>query len=200
MKERGGVLNDEAKYRTVPDEAISQRVKPKGATPVTIISRNFCYNPRMDNYAEKLNNYIVDHKISAEILHFSETCHSAEDAAKALNADLDQIAKSICLVDSHDKTIIAIVKGPDRVSMTKIAEALNIRKPRPATRDEVLNKTGYPAGGTPPFGYDAVFLIDPTVMEKDTIYGGGGSENAVTRISPIELQKANQGRIVRINK
>ena len=67
--------------------------------------------------------------------------------------------KSICLI-SQDNLIVAIVKGEDRVSIRRVAEALNIAKPRMATPHEILEKTGYPCGGTPPLGFEAVFLID----------------------------------------
>lgn len=33
-----------------------------------------------------------------------------------------------------------------------------------ATPGEILEKTGYPCGGTPSFGYQAMFLVDPKVM------------------------------------
>jgi prolyl-tRNA editing enzyme YbaK/EbsC (Cys-tRNA(Pro) deacylase) len=71
---------------------------------------------------------------------------------------------------------------------------------RTASPAEVLARTGYPAGGTPSFGYEAIFLIDPKVMEKEKVYTGGGSENSLLLIFPPELQRANQGRIVRIRK
>jgi prolyl-tRNA editing enzyme YbaK/EbsC (Cys-tRNA(Pro) deacylase) len=37
-------------------------------------------------------------------------------------------------------------------------------------------------------------------MEKEVVYSGGGSEKSLVRISPQELQKANQGQVVRIRK
>jgi len=52
----------------------------------------------------------------------------------------------------------------------------------------------------PAFGYNAIFLIDPRVMEMDIIYGGGGSAKSLTRITPQEMQKANHGQIIRIRK
>ena len=62
------------------------------------------------------------------------------------------------------------------------------------SRKELLSRDGEMVG------YEAIFLIDPKVMEKETVYTGGGSENSLVLISPPELQRANQGRIVRIRK
>ncbi len=69
-----------------------------------------------------------------------------------------------------------------------------------ATPEEILAKTGYPCGGTPPFGYQATFLIDPRVMEKEIVYTGGGSESSLIKIATQGLVQANQGLTVRIRK
>ncbi len=37
-------------------------------------------------------------------------------------------------------------------------------------------------------------------MDKEVVYSGGGSQNSLIKISPVELQKANQGQIIRIRK
>jgi prolyl-tRNA editing enzyme YbaK/EbsC (Cys-tRNA(Pro) deacylase) len=37
-------------------------------------------------------------------------------------------------------------------------------------------------------------------MEKEMVYSGGGSENSLIKISPQELQKANQDRIIKISR
>lgn len=154
----------------------------------------------MDKYEEKFKLYLADNNIKAEHFSFKQSCHSVEDAAKAAKANVDDFVKNICMVDSQDNLIVAIVKGEDRASTTKVAEALHIDRPRLATSDEILQKTGYPVGGTPSFGYNALFLIDPKVTNKETVYSGGGSENSLVKINPQELMKANKGKITRVRK
>ncbi len=154
----------------------------------------------MDPYEEKLRAFIREHAIQAEHLSFDQSCHSVAEAARVVNASLDDIVKSICLVDAGGNAIIVILKGEDRVSTSHITEALSINPPRLATPQEILEKTGYPVGGTPSFGYRATFLIDPRVMEKEMVFTGGGSENSLVKIAPQELVRANAGRIVRIRK
>lgn len=154
----------------------------------------------MNQYEEKLKRYILENKIQAEHLSFTQSCHSVEEAAHTANADSDDFVKNICLVDGNERLIVAIVKGEDRVSTTNVAKALSIEKPRIATPEEILQKTGYPCGGTPSFGYSATFLIDQRVMEKEMVYSGGGSENSLVKIATKELEKANKGRVVKIRK
>lgn len=126
-------------------------------------------------------------------------------------------------------TIVALVLGSQRASTARVAKALGIAKPeaggerqndesgtayevrhtplphtafaiRVATPEEVLERTGYLAGGVPPFGYSATFLIDPTVMEKEIVYAEGGTPNAIIRTSTKDIQRINKGAIARARK
>jgi prolyl-tRNA editing enzyme YbaK/EbsC (Cys-tRNA(Pro) deacylase) len=152
----------------------------------------------MNEYDQKLRHYMQCHHIDGEHLVFSQSCHSVAEAAAAVGALPTDLVKNICMLDAQGHVIIAIVKGEDRASTSRVAKALEIDRPRIAEPKEILAKTGYPCGGTPSFGYEAHFLIDPKVMEKDIVYTGGGSEYALVRISTQELIRVNQGRIVRI--
>jgi Cys-tRNA(Pro)/Cys-tRNA(Cys) deacylase len=154
----------------------------------------------MDPYEETLKAFMRDSTIEGEHLTFNQSCHSVEEAARAVNASPDDFVKSMCMVDQDKNLIVAIVLGEHRASTSRVARALKIERPRIAAPEEVLEKTGYPVGGVPPFGFEATFLIDPKVMEKELIYGGGGSETSLTKISPKELQKANNGQIARVRK
>lgn len=156
--------------------------------------------PTMKRYEEKLKTYTRENRVQAEHLSFNESCHSVEEAARAVQGKPDEFVKNICMFDEEQNLIVGIVKGEDRVSTSKIAEALGVKKVRMATPEEILNQTGYPCGGTPSFGYGAKFLIDERVMEKEYVYTGGGSENSLVKISTAELHRANGGNIVAIRK
>ncbi len=154
----------------------------------------------MREYEDKLKRFIEDHGIRAEHLSFETSCHSVADAAETVGAEPEDFIKSICMVDEGGEVIVAIVKGEDRASTSRVTKALRSVKPRVAAPDEVLSLTGYPVGGTPGFGFEATYLIDPRVMEKDMVYLGGGSDRALVRMSPRELVRANGGRVVRVRK
>ncbi|HUV91412.1 MAG TPA: YbaK/EbsC family protein [Anaerolineae bacterium] len=151
-------------------------------------------------YEERLHRFMAEQQIQAEHLSFQESCHSVAEAARAVNAAADDLVKNICVVDAEGNLIVAIVKGEDRVSLERVGQVLGIAPPRLATAQEILDKSGYPCGGTPSFGYPATFLIDPRVFEKEVVYTGGGSETALMKVAPRELQRANNGRIETIRK
>ena len=151
-------------------------------------------------YEEKLKKYISEKNIQAEHFSFTESCHSVEEAAKVVNCSADDFVKNICMLSADGVLIVAIVKGEDKASSTRVGEVLGIERPRLTTPEEILEKTGYPCGGTPSFGYNATFLIDDRVMEKEFVYTGGGSENSLLKISTKELQRANRAQVHKIRR
>lgn len=151
-------------------------------------------------YAQQFRTYLQERQIQADHLSFEQSCHSVEEAALAAQADPEDIVKSICLLDEKNQLIVAIVKGADRVSTSRVAKILERATVRMATPDEILARTGYPCGGTPALGYQATFLVDQRVTERDTIFTGGGSENSLLKIKTTELLRANQAQIARVRR
>jgi prolyl-tRNA editing enzyme YbaK/EbsC (Cys-tRNA(Pro) deacylase) len=152
----------------------------------------------MSVYEDRLREYSRENDIDAELLTFNQSTHSVAEAAEAVGAQPEDFIKSICMVGPSGELIVAIVKGEHRASTSRVARALGIERPRIARPEEMLEKSGYPAGGTPAFGYEAVFLMDPKVFEKEKIYSGGGSEKALIYMSPEEMQKANNAQVARV--
>ena len=83
----------------------------------------------MNQYEEKLKKFLQDNNIQGEHLSFNQSCHSVEDAARAANANTDYFVKNICMIDSNGNLIVAIVKGEDRASTSRVEKALNIERP-----------------------------------------------------------------------
>lgn len=153
----------------------------------------------MNEFEEKLKTFMVENGIQGEHVVFTECCHSVEDAARAAGTSAENIVKNICL-SGGDQLILAILKGEDRVDRSRVAKILDLEKVKTASPDEILERTGYPCGGVPSFGFDAVFLVDSRVLEKELVYSGGGSLNSLLKISPQELLRANKGAVVDIRK
>ena len=154
----------------------------------------------MNIYEQRLRAYLEEQHIRAEHLSFDQPCHSVAEAARAVKGSPEELVKNICVLDSDGQLITAIVKGEDRVSVSRIAKTLQKEGLRLATPEEILEKTGYPCGGTPSFGYQATFLIDAKVMERELVYTGGGSETSLVKIRTEELVRANQGTLLRIRQ
>jgi prolyl-tRNA editing enzyme YbaK/EbsC (Cys-tRNA(Pro) deacylase) len=154
----------------------------------------------MEKYHLKIKKMINELQINAEHYVLSTSCHSVGHAAKALKASANQFVKNICMIDEDGRLIIAIVNGEDRASTTRVSKALNIPKPRLANEAEILEFTGYPAGGVPSFGFQARFLIDPKVADSEYIYTGGGSPYALVKMNAQELISISKGTVARVRK
>jgi len=161
---------------------------------------NWIYALSNMEYEEKLKQYIAGNNIKAEHLSFTRSCHSVAEAAEAAGVTPQDFVKNICLITADGKLVVAIVKGEDKASTTKVGQILGIERPVPANPEQMLEMTGYPCGGTPSFGYEAIFLVDERALEKEIVYTGGGSENSLVKISPQELLKASKGKVVKIRK
>jgi len=154
----------------------------------------------MNEYEKKLKMHIDENNVDCEHLVFEKSCHSVEEAAETAGASPEDFVKNICMSDSQGNIIVAIVKGEDRVGSKRVAKALGIERPKTALPENILQKTGYPVGGVPSFGYEAVFVVDERVMEKDFVYTGGGSPNSLVKINTAELLSANGGVVARVRK
>lgn len=154
----------------------------------------------MNPYDQKLIRYIEENGVDAAHLAYERSCHSVAEAAEAAGCSPGDLVKNICMIDSNGDLVVAIVTGEDRVSTSRVARLLAVEAVRTAQAGEILERTGYPVGGTPSFGYPARFLIDPKVMERDEVYSGGGSPNSLVRIAPAELAAANGGTVTRIRR
>lgn len=157
----------------------------------------------MNPYEQKLVEFIRSNSIRAEHLVFQTSCHSVEEAAASAKAKPEDFVKNVCIINEEkDELVVAIVPGAKRLDIRKLAAILGIgtKKLRLATPEEVLARTGYPAGGTPSFGYSARFFIDPEVMGKTVVYSGGGSPNALTKASPREIVRINRAAIADLSK
>ena len=154
----------------------------------------------MDKNEERIKQFLLDHRVNAEHLTFTQSCHSVDDAARAVKTTKDNFVKNVCLVDSNGTLIVAIVKGEDRVSIPLVEGVVQKGKLRIATPEEVKEKSGYLIGGVPSFGYHALFLIDERVMEKEKVYSGGGSVQSLIKITSQELLRVNGGRVVAIRQ
>lgn len=154
----------------------------------------------MTNYEENLSAFLLRQIPSAKHMVFDESCHSVVDAAQAANASPEEFVKNVCMIGTDGALIVAIVRGTDRASTSRVGKALGADRPRLATPEEILEKTGYPCGGTPSFGFSAVFLVDPRVVETRSVITGGGSECSLVRVDTEDLLQANSGKVVRVRK
>jgi prolyl-tRNA editing enzyme YbaK/EbsC (Cys-tRNA(Pro) deacylase) len=146
-----------------------------------------------------LAEYLQAHDIPGDILELDVPTPTVESAATAVGCHADQIVKSL-LFFVRDKPVLAITSGPAHIERRSIAAHYQVgrKKVKLADPQTVLEETGFSVGAMPPFGHNSPLptLIDQRVLDKDQVYAGGGSDQALLRISPQAILSAAQGTIL----
>jgi prolyl-tRNA editing enzyme YbaK/EbsC (Cys-tRNA(Pro) deacylase) len=132
-----------------------------------------------------LRTFLASADVWHRFVEFSEPVRTVEQAGRKVPAE--KIAKSIVMIDSEARPLLAIVKAQNRVSHKKIKTLLSVRDVRLATPDEVMKLSGYPVGGVPPFNQIKRVLLDPKVLGNETCFVGGGDVNKLVEIKTNDL-------------
>jgi prolyl-tRNA editing enzyme YbaK/EbsC (Cys-tRNA(Pro) deacylase) len=131
-----------------------------------------------------------------EVRRFPQGTKTAQDAARAVGCELGQIVKSLVFV-ADGAPVLALVSGVNRADTDRLRVLVGAAEVRRANADEVRAATGYPIGGTPPFGHPGPIptFIDTDLMAHDEVWAGAGAPDAVFGIAPEELRRATQGSV-----
>jgi Cys-tRNA(Pro)/Cys-tRNA(Cys) deacylase len=118
-------------------------------------------------------------------IEFDEPVKTVEQAARKVQ--VEKIAKSIVMVDSNGNSLLAIVPAKSKVSHRKIKSLLAVKDVRLASPEEVLEHSGYPAGGVPPFNSIKRVLVDLEVLKNETVVVGGGDVDKLIEIKTNDI-------------
>ncbi len=148
---------------------------------------------------DDLERYIRDHGLNAQLLRHVGHTATVEAAAQALGVPPDRILKTLVfLVDG--RPVIFITNGPRRVDPRVLARHFGVgrKKVKMADPATVLELTGYPAGGVPPFAHRTPLpiLIDARVLTLPEAFAGGGDEHTMVRLDPTELVRITQATLL----
>jgi argininosuccinate lyase len=114
-------------------------------------------------------------------------------AAEALGVAPEQVVKSIVLQHKKDpnRVCLAVLCGEARADLAKVARAAGLTQLKLASPATTLAATGYAVGGVPPVGHHKALpvVLDSRVMDHAVVFGGGGDERHMLRISPGEIRR-----------
>jgi prolyl-tRNA editing enzyme YbaK/EbsC (Cys-tRNA(Pro) deacylase) len=131
--------------------------------------------------------------VKLEITFFEHSTHTAEDAARAVGAELGQIVKSLIFV-SEDvdglQPCLVLASGANQVDLAMLGAVLTVPRIRRATAEEAHELTGFSIGGIPPFGHKQTIrtVMDPDLTRYDTVWAAAGTANAVFPLAPNTLR------------
>ncbi|MEM9201960.1 MAG: YbaK/EbsC family protein [Actinomycetota bacterium] len=137
--------------------------------------------------AERFANAAAELGIAVDPVAYPDGTRTAADAAAAIGCELSQIAKSL-LVIGPDGPVLALTAGHNRIDTDLLGVVVG-GEVRLASADEARRATGYAIGGTPPFGHPEPIrtLIDPALLDHETVFAAGGTPDRCFPISSAEL-------------
>lgn len=124
-----------------------------------------------------------------------EPARTSLEAAAVRNGDIRDAVKSLLVkFKRKEKELFAVINVPaDRKLDWKKARAvLQADDVRFASEQEVIDQTGCPPGGVPPFGHPAglAILVDNKVLERQTSEFNAGLKTKSVRLATADLKKA----------
>ncbi|MGZ6270380.1 MAG: YbaK/EbsC family protein [Candidatus Limnocylindrales bacterium] len=132
--------------------------------------------------------------VALSITSFDQSTHTAEEAARAVGAELGQIVKSLVFIapaeDGRLEPILCLVSGSNRVDLARLAAVTGEPDVRRATAREAHELTGFSIGGIPPIGHRGPLraIMDPDLGRFQMVWAAAGTETAVFPVPPATLR------------
>lgn len=131
--------------------------------------------------------------ITLEVVSFEKSTHTAEDAARAVGAEVGQIVKSLVFVSEEVDGLqpcLVLASGANTVDLALLGAVLTVPRIRRATADEAHDLTGFAIGRIPPFGHRQQIrtVMDPDLARYDIVWASAGTPNAVFPLPPNTLR------------
>jgi len=153
----------------------------------------------MNQYDEKIGSYILENDIVLERMIFEEEVKTAEESSKYTGASPESNVKTVLFLDKDKRVYSVIARCMDKIDV-KILQATYDKKIYFMPWLEVERYVGYPAGGVPPFGYNARFVVSSDLMDEEEVYAGGGTERSIIKIRVKELKRVIKPDVLDIVK
>ena len=153
-----------------------------------------------------LQQFLVEQELSAALIHGIGDTPTVPAAAHALGVEAEQIIKTLLFLvqqpeQAEPMPVVVISHGERRVDKKLLARHFGVgaKKAKLAAAEIVLALLGYPAGGVPPVGHKTKLpvILDASVAVAAArfgglVYGGGGDERTMLRITLEELRACMQ--------
>ncbi len=142
----------------------------------------------MSKSLKRVRRALAEANVDTEILE-TQGARSAQDAANAVQCEIDQIAKSMIFAGaSSSQLYLFLTAGSRQVDINKAATLVDEPLGR-ADAATVRAVTGFAIGGVSPVGHFSPIpaFLDLTLMQFDHVWAAAGTPNHVFRVTPQVL-------------
>ena len=155
---------------------------------------------KLSKSAQRVQDSLVEHKLSLSVVELPKSTRTAVEAAQAVNCQVGQIVKSLIFesIESHHPVLV-LTSGSNRVNERAVGEIIGEPINR-ASAAFVREKTGFAIGGVAPIGHKEKPLtyIDEDLLTYDEIWAAAGTPNAVFKLTPKQLRQVTQGEVISV--
>lgn len=118
--------------------------------------------------------------------------HSLEQAAEERGQEPEQVVRSILFRLAKGQYIMVLMAGPSQISWSALRQYLGQSRITTASREEVLQVTGYELGAVSPFGLPCPMrvLVDESVLEQEVVSIGSGKRGLTVILGTEDLMRA----------
>lgn len=141
------------------------------------------------NVKEYLKKYGIDNKI----LEFECSSATVELAARAVNCDEKQIAKTMAFIQKEGPVLI-VAAGDARIDNRKYKDTFEGQKAKMIPPTDLEELVGHTIGGVCPFAIkDGVIVyLDNSLKRFETVYPACGSSNSAIPLTLKELENLSK--------
>jgi len=146
-----------------------------------------------------VQDHLLKFGLKTEVVEFSESTKTAQEAADAIGCEIGQIVKSL-VFRNKDQGLLFLVSGKNNLNVDRVSRALRIEIKK-ADAEFVKEKTGFSIGGVPPVAHQTKLetYIDQDLLAYNEVWAADGMPFAVFRLESRMLQPLTNGKIIKIN-
>ncbi len=121
-------------------------------------------------------------------------------SSRELGVDEHCVVKTLVMEDDRKNPLIVLMHGDRQVSTRELARVAGARTIAPCAPETAFRHTGYPVGGTSPFGTRRPLPVymEETILELPKIYINGGKRGYLVGIDPKDAARLLRPTLVRV--
>ena len=111
------------------------------------------------------------------------------ESARALGWPEHAVVKTLVMQDENGLPLIVLMHGDKQVSTKNLARALGVKSVEPCKPDVAQRHSGYPVGGTSPFGLRKALpvYVEASVLDLPRLLINGGRRGYLLALPPAVL-------------
>lgn len=140
---------------------------------------------------EKAKEHLKKYKLDQNIMEFTTSSATVQQAAIALNCTEGEIAKTLSFL-VEEKPILIVVAGDTKIDNSRYKAEIH-KKAKMIPYEKVEELIGHQVGGVCPFGVNegVEVYLDKSLQKYKTVYPASGSDSSAVKLTIQELEQAS---------